>query len=52
MPSTKKLYCITKNNTNPAYEGARIGASRIAALSDFEVIHTFPDIPDDTSQQA
>jgi ribose transport system substrate-binding protein len=52
MPSTKKLYCITKNNTNPAYEGARIGASRIAALSDFEVIHTFPDIPDDPSQQA
>jgi len=52
MLSTRRLCCITKNNTNPAYEGARIGASRIAALSSFEVLHLFPDIPDYTSQQA
>ena len=51
MTLTQKLCCITKNNTNPAYEGARIGVSRIAALANFEVHHLFPNIPDDISQQ-
>jgi len=51
MTLTRKLCCITKNNTNPAYEGARIGVSRIAALTNFEVRHLIPNIPDDISQQ-
>jgi ribose transport system substrate-binding protein len=51
MTLTRKLCCITKNSTNPAYEGARIGVSRIAALANFEVQHFFPNIPDDISQQ-
>ncbi len=51
MNLIRKLCCITKNNTNPAYEGARIGVSRIADLSNVEVHHLIPNIPDDISQQ-
>jgi ribose transport system substrate-binding protein len=51
MTLSRKLCCITKNNTNPAYEGARIGVSRIAALTNFDVHHLVPNIPDDISQQ-
>lgn len=46
-----RLHCITKNGTNPAYEGARIGVSRVAAKYGATVQHSYPDIPDDIEQQ-
>ena len=46
------LSCITKNGTNPAYEGARIGASRVANLMGCEINHYFPTNPDNTEEQA
>ena len=47
-----RLSCITKNCTNPAYEGARIGASRIAKQMGCEINHYFPSIPDSIEEQA
>lgn len=46
-----RLCCLTKNKTNPAYEGARIGADRLAASLGSEVMHFTPDVPDDLSEQ-
>ena len=47
-----RLSCITKNCTNPAYEGARIGASRISKQLGCEISHYFPRIPDSIEEQA
>jgi len=45
------LCCITKNGSNPAYAGARIGASRVAKNAGCKVKHFFPNIPDDIGEQ-
>ena len=51
MPATRRLCTITKNNTNPAYVGARLGAERVAAAHGCTAIHFFPQVPDDVAQQ-
>lgn len=47
-----KLAVFTKNRTNPAYHGARIGADRAAALHNAQAVHYVPDTPDDPAQQS
>src|SRR5690606_41302049 len=42
---------LTKNRTNPAYVGARIGADRIAAAAGGEARHYVPSEPDDVAEQ-
>jgi ribose transport system substrate-binding protein len=42
---------FTKNRTNPAYEGARLGADRVAAAHGIRTVHYVPDTPDDVAQQ-
>lgn len=46
-----RIAAITKNKTNPAYTGARIGAARVAARFGGVVESFTPDIPDDVDQQ-
>ena len=47
----RTLVCITKNGINPAYEGARIGVSRLAAQLGYDVTHFYPANPDDPEEQ-
>ena len=47
-----KLAVFTKNLTNPAYRGARLGADRAAQLFGAESLHFVPETPDDPAQQA
>lgn len=42
---------FTKNRTNPAYEGARLGADRVAARLGARTVHYVPDKPDDIGEQ-
>ena len=42
---------FTKNRTNAAYEGARLGADRVAARMGGKAVHYVPDTPDDVEQQ-
>lgn len=52
---TKKprhIVCITKNGTNPAYQGARIGVRRIAERAGCRVTSLWPQTPDDPEEQA
>ncbi|MFN4090019.1 MAG: sugar ABC transporter substrate-binding protein [Alphaproteobacteria bacterium] len=42
---------FTKNRTNPAYDGARAGADRVAARFGGRVRHFVPTVPDDVDQQ-
>ena len=42
---------FTKNRTNAAYEGARLGADRVAARLGGRTTHYVPDTPDDVAQQ-
>lgn len=44
--------CISKNGTNPAYEGARVGIRRIAHSLGHEVISGWPATPDDPDEQS
>ncbi len=46
-----KLAVFTKNRTNPAYTGARLGADRAAKLHGAETIHFVPEEPDNVEQQ-
>ena len=46
------ILCITKNGTNPAYEGARIGVARIATNAGARVTSLWPQTPDDPEEQA
>ncbi|HKI97906.1 MAG TPA: sugar ABC transporter substrate-binding protein [bacterium] len=46
-----RISVITKNGTNPAYDGARIGASRVAERLGGSVRHAYPQVPDDVPQQ-
>jgi ribose transport system substrate-binding protein len=43
---------IAKNHTNPAYGGALLGASAVAAKFGYEVRHSAPQQPDDIGEQA
>jgi len=42
---------FTKNRTNAAYEGARLGADRVAAAHGARTQHYVPETPDDVAQQ-
>ena len=42
---------FTKNRTNPAYAGARLGADRTAARFGARTAHYVPERPDDIAQQ-
>lgn len=52
MAKSYRLACIIKNGTNPAYEGARIGAGRVARRLGCEIKSYFPSIPDDITEQS
>lgn len=47
-----KIAVFTKNLSNPAYEAARLGANRAAALLGAAVTHYVPTTPDDPAQQS
>lgn len=49
MPCTIAVF--TKNRANPAYEGARIGADRVAAAHGAQTVHYVPEKPDDVAEQ-
>jgi ribose transport system substrate-binding protein len=54
MPSVARTYQLavfTKNRTNPAYLGARLGANRLAERLGCGVTHYVPENPDDVEQQ-
>ncbi len=51
LPKRNHLVCITKNGTNPAYEGARVGARRIAESAGYSLTSLFPATPDDPVEQ-
>lgn len=51
MTKKYRLCCLTKNRSNPAYEGARIGGGRLAESLGCEFLNFVPDIPDDIDQQ-
>ena len=42
---------FTKNRTNAAYEGARLGADHVAAAHGARTVHYVPETPDDVAQQ-
>jgi ribose transport system substrate-binding protein len=46
-----KIAVFTKNRTNPAYEGARLGADRVAARFGARTVHYVPETPDDVGGQ-
>jgi ribose transport system substrate-binding protein len=46
-----RLAVFTKNRTNPAYVGARLGAERMAERLACSVTHYVPDRPDDVDEQ-
>ena len=52
-PSARKsrLAAFTKNRTNPAYVGARLGADRVAARLGCALAHHVPETPDDVAEQ-
>jgi ribose transport system substrate-binding protein len=47
----RRLALFTKNRTNPAYAGARLGADRMAARLGCSVTHHVPAKPDDVAEQ-
>jgi len=51
MTAPFRIAAVTKNLTNPAYTGARVGAARVAARFGDTVESFAPDIPDDIDQQ-
>jgi ribose transport system substrate-binding protein len=46
-----RLAAFTKNKTNPAYAGARLGADRMAARLGCALTHHVPHKPDDVHEQ-
>ena len=50
-PLGYKLAAFTKNRTNPAYIGARLGADRVAARLGCSLRHHVPTKPDDVEEQ-
>lgn len=51
MSTRYRLCCLTKNKTNPAYDGARIGAGRLAEELGCELFSFTPDVPDSIEEQ-
>jgi ribose transport system substrate-binding protein len=51
MPSEPLIAVFTKNRTNPAYAGARLGADRTAQRLGARTRHFVPESPDDIDQQ-
>ncbi len=51
MKSSYRLCLITKNGTNPADEGARIGAGRVARRLGCTLVNRYPVVPDDVVEQ-
>ena len=51
MTTGPTVAVFTKNRTNAAYEGARLGADRVAARMGGSAVHYVPDTPDDVGQQ-
>lgn len=53
QPGARKyrLAAFTKNRTNPAYIGARLGADRVAARLGCALTHHIPMKPDDVEEQ-
>ncbi|MPZ45939.1 MAG: substrate-binding domain-containing protein [Betaproteobacteria bacterium] len=51
MPSEPLIAVFTKNRTNPAYAGARLGADRTAQRLGARTCHFVPEAPDDIDQQ-
>ena len=51
MRSDPLIAVFTKNRTNPAYAGARLGADRTAQRLGARTLHFVPDLPDDVGQQ-
>ena len=51
MAAKYRLFCITKNRTNPAYDGARGGVVRMAGKLGCEAVNLVPDTPDDPDEQ-
>lgn len=51
MRQRYRLCCLTKNETNPAYVGAQVGAARLAQQLGCELSGFAPNIPDDIDQQ-
>jgi len=47
-----RIAVFTKNFSNPAYEAARLGATRAAVLGGASVSHYVPESPDDPEQQS
>ncbi len=52
MAARPHILCMTKNGTNPAYEGARIGVRRVAEAAGATVTSLWPGQPDDAAEQA
>jgi ribose transport system substrate-binding protein len=46
-----RLVAMTKNDKNPAYIGARLGADRVAAAHGVSLTHAVPRVPDDVDEQ-
>lgn len=46
-----KIAVFTKNKSNPAYTGARLGADRAARLHGAQTMHFVPETPDNAEQQ-
>lgn len=51
MPAEPLIAVFTKNRTNPAYAGARLGADRTAQRLGARTQHFVPDTPDDSHEQ-
>ena len=51
MAARPVIAVFTKNRTNPAYEGARVGADRTAARLGGSTRHYVPQRPDDVEEQ-
>ena len=47
----KTIAIFTKNRTNPAYAGARVGADRAAERLGVRTLHYVPEKPDDIGEQ-
>jgi len=50
-PAAPTIAVFTKNNTNPAYGAARLGADRTAQRLGARTRHYVPDTPDDIDEQ-
>lgn len=51
IPAAPTIAVFTKNNTNPAYAAARLGADRTAQRLGARTLHYVPDTPDDIDEQ-